>query len=327
MKSSDYYYAVTRVHSHELCLLSSADLEQLLQAPSLEDCFELLKNKGWGDASLPELDAFALLEYEYKKIWELMEELVGNIEFFNVFRYSHDFNNLKAAIKLAYSNRGEDNIDRYVMPFGTVDVSVIMDAARKWDFSQLPEPMNTAGEAAYQALVNTGSGQYCDVIIDKASVEKIYDTAIETKNQLLMDYGTLTADLANLKTAIRGHFLNKSGDFYDLALADRGSFTVDELKKAALGGIEQIYTLIGFSRYNEGLPALQESLAAFESWCGDQLMKAIRPQRHAIGGIEPLAAFVLARENEINMVRLVLSAKENDLDTEKVRQRMREMYV
>ena len=43
--------------------------------------------------------------------------------------------------------------------------------------------------------------------------------------------------------------------------------------------------------------------------------------------IGPLAAYIIARENEISTVRIVLSGLINDLPEESVRERAREMYV
>ena len=44
-------------------------------------------------------------------------------------------------------------------------------------------------------------------------------------------------------------------------------------------------------------------------------------------GIAPLAAYILARENEIKMVRIILSGKLNGFPDEFIRERLRDMYV
>ena len=41
----------------------------------------------------------------------------------------------------------------------------------------------------------------------------------------------------------------------------------------------------------------------------------------------PLAAYILARENEIKSVRIILSGKINNLSDDSLRERVREMYV
>ena len=43
--------------------------------------------------------------------------------------------------------------------------------------------------------------------------------------------------------------------------------------------------------------------------------------------VGPLFAYVLARQNEISTVRIILSGKLNELDDGMIRERLREMYV
>jgi V/A-type H+-transporting ATPase subunit C len=44
-------------------------------------------------------------------------------------------------------------------------------------------------------------------------------------------------------------------------------------------------------------------------------------------GIGPIAAYILARANEVKTVRIILAAKRNGLPEEMLRERVREMYV
>ena len=51
MADKQYVYAVARIRSKELSLLSGAFLEQLTAAKSYDECIQLLTEKGWGDDS------------------------------------------------------------------------------------------------------------------------------------------------------------------------------------------------------------------------------------------------------------------------------------
>ena len=57
------------------------------------------------------------------------------------------------------------------------------------------------------------------------------------------------------------------------------------------------------------------------------MMRAIRPQIHNPFGLGPLAAFILARDNEIKTVRMILAGKRNKLSADMIRERVRETYV
>ena len=72
---------------------------------------------------------------------------------------------------------------------------------------------------------------------------------------------------------------------------------------------------------------MRQSPAAFEKWCEDLIISHIRPQKYNPFTLGPLAAYILARRNEIKCVRMVLSCRQNSLPEEAVRERLREMYV
>lgn len=57
------------------------------------------------------------------------------------------------------------------------------------------------------------------------------------------------------------------------------------------------------------------------------LTDKIKPQKWEPFSIGPLAAYIIARDNEIKAVRLILSAKLNALDSEAIKERLRDMYV
>ena len=49
--------------------------------------------------------------------------------------------------------------------------------------------------------------------------------------------------------------------------------------------------------------------------------------RYVSFGIEPLVAYLIARENEVKLVRIVLTGKKIGLPPEEIKERLREMYV
>ena len=76
-----------------------------------------------------------------------------------------------------------------------------------------------------------------------------------------------------------------------------------------------------------GAEALAESPSAFERWCDNKIIQTIKPQKYNPFSVEPLVAYVLAKENEIKTVRIILTARLNGLEEEQIRERIREMYV
>ncbi|MDL2323752.1 V-type ATPase subunit [Ruminococcaceae bacterium OttesenSCG-928-A16] len=327
MAQEQYIYAVTRVHNNEQTLLTAQDVERLVEAKDAAEVFALLANKGWGSPDLPPGNPEALVAFEMDRTWSFVGELSGDVSLFNVFRLANDYHNLKAAIKLAYTANSSAENEAYFLKHGTIEVATIVAAAAEHNFATLPDAMAAAGKEAYEVLAHTSNGQLCDIVIDRATLLAIDAAGKKSTSKLLQQYATLTVDVANIKAAVRCCAMQKKPEFIERVLAPVGSLNVPALAAAAAQNMAAIYAVLHGTAYQNAIEELKTSLAAFERWCDDELIELIRPQKNNLFTIEPLAAYVLARENEINLVRLVFSAKINGLPAQTLRERLRKTYV
>ncbi|MCI8402749.1 MAG: V-type ATPase subunit [Lachnospiraceae bacterium] len=323
--NKDYTYAVARIRGRENYLLSGPAMEQLAASKTYDEALHFLADRGWGDPD-ERLTAENLLAAEEKKTWELIGELEEDLSAFDVFHIADDYHNLKAAIKLAYTGASVES-SRLFVNSGTIDPQVISRAIQEKDYSLLPEAMAQKAAEAYDTLLHTGDGQLCDVILDRASLEATYEAGKRAGNEVLKEYAVLTVVAADIKIAVRCGQVGKSLDFITRALAPCEELNIEALAHAALGGVENVAEYLTGTDYAPAAEALKESPAAFERWCDNLIIRHMKPQKSNPFTIGPLAAYILARENEIKCARMVLSGKLNGLPDETIRERLREMYV
>lgn len=322
MSDNQYTYAVARIRSKELALLSASFLEQLLAAKSHEECIQLLHDRGWGGEG--EESPEAMLQGEKRKTWELIAELVDDMSVFDAFLYANDYHNLKAAIKEICTENHHPGI--YISQ-GTIEPEVFEKALREKNYSLLPEGMREVAEEALQVLLHTRDGQLCDIMVDKAALEAIYKAGKAEENELLNLYGELTVVTADIKVAVRAQRTGKDMAFLKRALAPCDTLDIERLSKAAVTGFDELCAYLETTAYAQAVSELRTSPSAFERWCDNLIIQNIKPQLYNPFTIGPLAAYILARENEIKTVRIVLSGKVNDLSEDSIRERVREMYV
>lgn len=322
MSEKEYTYAVARIRSKELALLSASFLEQLMAAKSYEECLQLLSDRGWeAESGEPIQD---ILQREKTKTWELIAELVEDMSVFDVFLYANDYHNLKAAIKEVCTETKHPDI---FIHQGTIEPELIEKAVRERDFTLLPEHMREAAREAFEALLHTRDGQLCDIMVDRAALEALYAASKSSKNELLKLYGELTVVTADIKIAVRAQRTGKDLAFLKRALADCDTLDTMRLAMAAVAGQDEICAYLESTNYAEAVAELRTSPSAFERWCDNLIIRSIKPQLYNPFTIGPLAAYILARENEIKTVRIVLSGKQNQLSEDSIRERVREMYV
>ena len=322
MSDIDYAYAVARIRSLETSLFSSVTIEQLMACDAYENCLSLLREKGWGDNTT--LDAEHILARERDKIWEVMEELHVDMHVFDVLSYPALFHNLKAAIKQACTKDEFDSIFYQDTHPGKDELLMVI---QKKKYEDLPEFMREAAQEAYEAMVHSRDGQLCDVIVDVAALKAIYDAGKASGSDIICRYAESMVAVANIKTALRCAATGKSKSFMKRAMQPCDSLEIKRLATSADKGMEGICEYLLNTEYAEGVPVLRESPSAFECWCDNRMIHTISGQRYQPFTVGPLFAYVVARENEIKTVRILLSGKRNDLPEPAIRERVREMYV
>jgi V/A-type H+/Na+-transporting ATPase subunit C len=322
MVENQYTYAVARIRSKELSLLDKPFFDQLLACKTHKDCLRLLVEKGWGTSG--EESAEQILTIEEEKIWDTIKELVDDMSIFDTFLIGNDYHNLKAAIKEIYINEEVPNI--YISR-GTIDVALIYKAIKEHDFSLLPEKMRQCAQEAFEVQLHTGDGQLCNVIIDKASLEASYEKGKNSNSELFEKYVELKIAACDINIALRSSKTKKSMEFLKRALAKCDSLDIDKLAAATLEGKEAIFEYLENTVYSDAVNAIKESSTSFDKWCDNLIINHIKPQKYNSFTISPLAAYILARENEIKSVRVLLSGKHNNIPEDTIRERLRETYV
>lgn len=323
LTDKQYLYAVARIRSKELALFSRSDIDQLMSCKTEGECLRLLSDKGWGGSD--EADTDKLLSMERMKIWELMCELVEDMSVFNTFLCGNDYHNLKAAIKKVYIN---SDLEEVFIPNGTVKPEILLQAVKEHDFSQIPEHMRACAEEAYQIQLHTGDSQLCEIIIDKAALQAMYKHGMESDNELLAAYAELKTAFADINIVLRCIRTGKDINFMKRALAECESLDIGLLIQAAYNeGTEGVLEYLAKTPYSDAVSALRISMSAFERWCDNKIIELIRPQKYNPFTVSPLAAYILARDNEIKTVRILLSGKRNEMPDSAIRERLRDMYV
>ena len=323
MAEMEYTYAVARIRALELGLLSDADIDQLIASPSEEACMQLLSEKGWG-TGIDKVNPDEMLKAETDKIWKVVRELKIDPGIYRIFSYEHLFHNLKAAIKEMCSSVSHPGIFFDDAEISGEEMKKILEAK---DYSKFPDYMAPAAKEAYETLLQTRDGQLCDIIIDKATLKAIYNDGLKSDAEIIKRYVEDLVAIADIRIAVHGAKTRKSVEFIRDAMVECGNVSADLLAGAAGRGMDAICEYLEGTSYAEGAESLRDSITAFERWCDNRIIYTLQPEKYEAFTVGPVIAYILARENEIKTVRMILCGKANDLPEDFIRERAREMYV
>lgn len=321
--ADNYVYAVARIRSLETALFTESVIRQLLACQTYEDALDFLAEKGWGDSGTGR-DAGRMLKRETEKTWEVIRDLKVDPSVLEILSYPHLYHNLKAAVKEVCA--GKANAEIYYDDT-SVSGETMREILQEKDFSALPEHMRQAAAEALETMLQARDGQLCDIIVDRAALDAVGQAGRRSGEEVIRAYAEDFVATADIRIAIRGARTGKSRAFLERALAPCRAVSVSALMTAALSGVEAVCAALVQEGFQEAVDAWNESGSAFERWCDNRIIRTIRPQKYRAFSAGPLAAYVLARENEIKNVRMILTGKQNGLPDAVIRERVREMYV
>ncbi|HOC35399.1 MAG TPA: V-type ATPase subunit, partial [Ruminococcus flavefaciens] len=170
-------------------------------------------------------------------------------------------------------------------------------------------------------------GQLSDMLIDKACLEAMKKSADELGNGFMQEYAKLIADCVDIKTAYRSCLMKKTLPFIEKALCGCGKIDKEDLARAAAEGTDTLFAYLENTSFSDGAALLKSSPAQFEKWCDDIITEHAESARMMAFGIEPLAAYFIAKEAEIKDLRILTVCKESGTDNDTITERMRKLYV
>ena len=329
LKDTDYLFISTYLHSRERDLLTGARMERMIDAPTAADAAKVLTEIGYGefDAASPR-ELGSVLAQEQEKLFEDLYRFVPDKAVVDVFKVKYDYHNLKALIKARAT--GTDASDRLLLDAGRVSAEDMRRAVWEGDYSVLPPALRQAAEEAVEVLSATGDPQLADFLLDRAYYAEMLSAAQATGSDFLVRYVRFTIDASNLRSAVRTLRMKKGSDMLKRVLVEGGNVRVDSIQAAALGGnLEDLYRSTNLRQAAElGAAAVNGgSLTPFEKACDDAVTAMAAGAKSVPFGVESVISYLVAKEIEFTAVRIIMSGRMAGIDSDTIRERLREAYV
>ena len=172
----EYIYGVARIRALEGSLFTDETINQLVQCKDYDEAMDFLRTKGWGNGN-PDQSLEEMLEQERRRTWKVLDELIEDKEQCEILTIANEYHNLKAAIKHVCTELETENV---FYEDTKTDTEFLKNCIRQGNYNLLPKGMEQAAKDATTVLMQTGDGQLCDVIIDRATLEAIKQAGLTT---------------------------------------------------------------------------------------------------------------------------------------------------
>lgn len=323
-KDTDYLAISARIRAMENRMLTREKLERLIDARDTREARKLLTECGYSDGgSLEEALAQARAE-----VFREMANAVPDPRLTQVFQLKYDCHNAKTILKA--QAMGAD-AERLLLAGGRYDPAWLLDSWQRESLGGLSSLFRKAMEQAWAVLREEKDPQKADLILDQACYEEMGQLAKELGSSFLQGYVRLSVDVANLRTAVRVHRMERSADFLRQVLLPGGNVSQQTIAAARGENLSDVFRGGALAQAAELGGALTRpgsgSLTVFERECDNALTAYLSSARRISFGEEAVIGYLYAKEQEFTAIRAIFAGRAAGLDGDTIRMRLRETYV
>jgi len=321
-----YTFETALVRCLMIQMLSRTALLDLANAESYEQAADLLSSTEYalpaGSKNISDLEEILLARRS--AVRDLFAELIADEAMLEPLKAREDFANLRLGLRRKLTDRpvGLDYTNE-----GSIPAELFEQIFEIEDYSPFPMYMQEAIERAVLAYYQNKDIRQIDYALDAAHYEYKIEKAVELKNIFILELFRMQIDLINIKTMLRLKFTESEQRNVFL---NGGYVEIERLKHGLDVGYEAIGPLFFTTPYHHvvetGVSYLtsKKSFLKLERSCEEHINGYLKLTDLITAGPQPLIAYLLMKEQEIRLVRLIMTAKKNNLETRLILDRLGE---
>lgn len=333
MDNMNFTQAVARLRVLETRLLSKVKIERMIDSNSAEEVLKILQETEYASSMVDVKSAEdynILLKEELNRVYALMYEVSPDPLIVDIMSLKYDYHNIKVLLK---GKALAKDFSHMLIPVGTVDIEKLSVCIATEDYRELDPKMIEAIVETEKVYNELKDPQKIDIILDKYMYIDMLDHAKQTNVDFIIDYVKRSIDFSNIKSIIRLKKQQKDVKFLKEVILLDGDIASDVLLKAFEEPIENMAVKFSASKYGEVLRVGIEEyiksgkLSSLEKLSENYIMNTLKNAKYITFGPEPIFAYIAAKETEIKVIRIIMVGKLNNVDTDVIRERVREVYA
>jgi len=324
---------IPRLRVLETRLLDKSKLDRMVEADTPSDALKVLQESEYSihlnNVKRPE-DYEVMLSEELKRVYDMFYQMIPEKSVVDFMSLKYDYHNLKVIIKGKILGVDLSNL---LIPVGSVEVSKLKYYIESEYYRDLNPIMRKAIERTMEDYASSSDPQKIDIILDRYLFEQMNQLVKNIDDKSMEKYLKTLIDLTNIKTLLRVKSQNKGRDFLNEALISGGNLDNDRLNTLYADSVENLPGRLSFTDYESTLrTGIEEylrtgSLGALEKNMDNFIINFMKRAKYITFGIEPVLAYLYAKENEIKLIRIIMVGKLNNVPPEVIRERLRDNYA
>jgi len=333
MNKMKFSQVIPRLRVYETKLLDKSKIDRMIDSNSANESLKVLQETEYANimSNVRKAEDYeVILSEELKRLFHVMYDISPVKSLVDLMSIKYDYQNIKVILKGMFL---KENLSYLLIPVGTVEVSKLKYSIENNDIRDLAPIMRQSIEEAMSNFENTKDPQMVDIILDKYMFKALVRIKNEINDTFVDKYVVALIDSTNLKTLLRVKKQNKGREFFASVIIEGGSIDKDKLLGMLNDAVENISTKLSFSNYAEFIKSGIEyytktkSVSLLEKLVDNFIMDMMKNAKIIPFGVEPILAYIYAKETEIKIIRIIMVGKLNNISAEVVRERLRDSYV
>ena len=337
--NTKYAFIVAVIRSSESKMLNVGEIERMLGAKDAQEAYRVLNDldyaKFLGDVERVE-DFQIVINAGLIETKEMLLKNAPYPELLDLLWLRYDFANLKAFIKMKVQAKDFDEVKAMFLPYGKYSLEELkkffiaevgFNLQTKKKKTLLDKKIEEAIQEALKIYTETQNPILIDAVVDKIYYQYLLKILPEIRNRFVNEYYHLEIDLKNLRMYLRVIALEQMELFTQLYLEGgslaREKFTgnLEEFSKNLKGTIYFDLVKKAIENFVE-----TKSFFEFEKETDAMLLDYMLKARYLTFGIEPLFAFFWIKENNAQIIRMIMVNKLNGIPSSEIRKKLRKLY-
>lgn len=328
MDRLDYAQGVVMARVYEKKLLDKGKLDKMIDAKDADEAFKILLDSEY-TKSAEDVESVKdyelLLKNETARVFSLGAEMLHDKRILEILSLKYDYHNLKTMVKAKVSGKNLEDLFIYSSENNPEKIRLQFESGQ---FTDTKSEFIKALRNAEEKYNENSDPQMIDVVIDRAYFKHLKEIADSLGIELFSDYVAASIDFFNVSSMLRAMRMGKSQNFLEEVLVEGGGISVGKLINLSREEFDRLATALKSEKIGSALVDSVEpykesgSFSVVDNEKDIYLRKLNSNSRFISFGPEPIFAYLVAKEKEISVVRLILVGKLNNIPSTKLRERL-----
>ena len=333
MDAMQFSQIIPRLRVYETKLLDKSKLDRMIDSHSANEALKVLQESEYANVMTNVKraeDYEVVLSEELKRVYSTMYEISPEKSLIDLMSIKYDYANIKVILKGMFL---KEDLSYLLVNVGTVDAQKLKSLIEDSNIGDLSPIMREAIDETVLNFEENKDPQMVDIILDRYMFKELIQIKNDINDTFVDKYIVALIDSTNIKSLLRVKKQNKGREFFASVIIEGGSIDKDKLLGMLNDAVENVVTKLAYSDYADfirnGIEYYNKtaSVSMLEKLVDNFIMNMMKNAKIIPFGVEPVIAYVYAKETEIKIVRIIMVGKLNNISAEVIRERLRDIYA